>query len=155
MFDHTTDDGCVHTSGLLYGVSSNQGDFVLAFANRDDVCAGTTVNYGGFADVATYTNNGLASATLSGTVVALPDPDPEVDREPLTLEFSLALRGTGRTIVENSHSTSGGGGASVSIQASRHRAANVTGSLTVDGDAAAVTGWLYGECSGNLTVTHP
>ena len=55
MFDHTTDDGCVHTSGLLYGVSSNQGDFVLAFANRDDVCAGTTVNYGGFADVATYT----------------------------------------------------------------------------------------------------
>lgn len=153
MFDHTSVDGCVHTSGLVYGVSSDDGNFVLAFANRDDVCAGTpTVTYGGFADVATYTSNGLSSATLSGTVIAPPivnGPEPA-----LTFEFSLALTGTGGAIVENSHFTSGGGGATVSFQSTRRRAANVSGSLTMDGDALAVTGWLYGECSGDLSVVH-
>jgi hypothetical protein len=154
-FHDVSADGCVETSGQLVALSSSNGTYALVLAERWDSCAenGPAGSfYGGGAEIG-YAGRGLASASASGTVVA--DEYTGRGLPPLRVEFSLTFAGTGAVSAQASRFTSGGGGATVSFVATRSRAANITGSLSVDGDAAdTATGTLYAETAGELVVVH-
>jgi hypothetical protein len=144
-------NGCVETNGELVALSSSDGTYAIAIVNRVDSCAGTDAWYAGAGGV-TYSGNGLSSAAAAGTIVA--DEYSPNGFAPITIEFDLAFAGTGAVSASASQFTSGGGGATVSFTATRSRAANVSGSLTIDGDAATAAGTLYAETAGDLSVVH-
>ncbi len=154
MFDGTSTDGCLHVAGIFFTDSTPSGPVARVFAPvAEDTCEGTSGTLIGEAPAA-VTTNGLGSSTASGTVVAW---DFQAQIPDTTFEFSLAFTGTGPTIVDKSRgkSVSPGGNVIMSFSSSRRRAANVSGTMTVDGGSVSLSGAFIGAgISGELSVAH-
>ncbi|HEY5952243.1 MAG TPA: hypothetical protein VIV40_42385 [Kofleriaceae bacterium] len=151
-FSGVSADGCTETTGTLIALSSSDGTYAIASATNYNSCTGVSGFYAGAGSV-TYSASGLSSASAAGTVVAEEYTGHGI--APITIEFALSFTGTGSVSSTSSRFTSGGGGATVSFVAQRTRAATVSGSLSIDGDAASVTdGQLAGETAGELSVVH-
>ena len=154
-FSDVSSDGCVVTNGQLAVLSTNDGTQALTIIERWDYCApdGPAGFFYGGGGEAAFAATALSSASASGTIVA--DEYTGHGLPPVTVEFSLALTGTGAVNVTTQHFASGGGGVTLSVSAQRSRAANASGSLTVDGDAETVAGaQLIAETAGELVVVH-
>lgn len=150
IFD-ISDDGCVETTGQFVAVSSSAlGSYGLAIVTRWDYCTDTGGFYAGGGAI-NVSANGLQSAAASGTLVL--DEYTGHGLPPATLEFDLGFAGTGAVSGDVSHYASGGGGTTVFFNAYRSRAAAISGSLSVDGDAASTSdGALYIEVQGEVSV---
>lgn len=154
-FDGTTADGCVHVTGVFFSDLSDQGPLGELFGTATDSCTGgdpVTATVLGFSNIA-YTSDGLGSATASGTIVTWSFGSIA----PLTFEFSLAFDGTGPAQTQQLHgnfiSTGPNGSVTMSFASSRRRAANVSGSITVDGGAVSLTDTFLGAgVTGDLSV---
>lgn len=153
LFDATSADGCVHASGVFYTDQTPDGPIASIIAPAYDSCTGSSGWFIG-GGPATTTADGLRSATASGTVVAW---DYTAQMPDITFDFSLAFRGTGRTITETSHGTSAspGGNVTMSFSSSRRRAATVSGTMTMDGGPASFgEAFLGAGISGDLSIAH-
>jgi len=154
-FSDLSSDGCVQTNGQLAVLQTTDGTQSLTIVERWDYCApdGPAGFFYGGGDVAAYSSTALSSASTSGTIEAVEYTGRGLP--PVTIEFSLALTGTGVVNVTTQHFASGGGGVTLSVSAQRSRAANASGSVTVDGDATTVAdAQLIAETAGELVVVH-
>ena len=126
-FSDVSDDGCVETNGQLAVLSTTDGTQALTIIERWDYCApdGPAGFFYGGGGEAAFAANALASASASGTIVA--DEYTGRGLPPVTLEFSLALTGTGTVSATTNHFVSSGGGTTLSITTQRSRAANASG----------------------------
>lgn len=132
-FSQVSADGCVVTEGQLVLLQNNAGEDrpegVLAVATQVDTC--DPDDFGnGFAGLAALpvTANGLASAHAAGTLVL-----DGFNGGQLTLDLDLTWTGTGAVSTQSSRFR---GENTFDFQASASRAANLTGSLAIDGAPA-------------------
>jgi hypothetical protein len=130
-FAAVSEDGCVSTMGQLAVLDSHAGDDkegVLAVFVSYDSCTGAGGGGYGTGDLA-FAVNGLSSARAEGTLVLAAYSGEEV-----TLDLDLTWTGTGAV------SASGGFNSkdewAMDFQWNQARAANMTGTLFVDGEPA-------------------
>lgn len=154
-FEGTTADGCVHVSGVFFTDLTDQGPIGELFGSATDTCTGgdpVTAAVFGYGD-ATYSSNGLGSASAAGTIVTW----SVGSIAPLTFEYALTFTGTGATQTQHQHghfvSTGPDGSVTMSFSSQRRRAANVTGAITVDGGSVSLTETFLGAgISGDLSI---
>jgi len=166
---HEGSDGGL-TEGYVFGVNALHGgrpdvpyDQALVFwGTRYYPDLGYAVTFSGAAEV-DYAGRGLQGADLVGTVEAYPfydgsnlPPDP---LPPITIDVDLTWTGTGSTHSEVSHYAGGspGGEVYVFVDSARWRYADVSGTATIDGQAATVDyAQVLAETAGefNLVVLH-
>lgn len=153
-------DGCTETQGTMLIGPTDQGVIAGFFGVSTDICGalgpdGNPLSSGqfGFGPVA-YASNGLSVATTSGSFTT---DSFNTYFAPLTFEFSLKLTGTGATIVETIHDnwSTPGQNTTLDFSVSRRRAAKVTGSITVNGDAIQLINPFLGTgVTGSINVNH-
>jgi hypothetical protein len=153
-------DGCTETTGTLIVSTTDEGTVAGFFGISTDICGVLGPDGGPLSDgqfgfgLVDYTSNGLGLATTSGSFSTFVNNSQFV---PLTFELSLTFTGTGGTLVEPMHSSWGTPGESTTLDfsVSRRRAATVTGSLTVNGDAIELINPFLGTgVSGSINVNH-
>jgi hypothetical protein len=147
-------DGCTYTSGVLFTETTSDGPFAGVFAVVENTCDDSDftgiINGGG---PVTYTNSGLQSATVSGTI----ETTSYNGETPATFEFSLSFTGTGSAIIEKSRTklSSPGEYVELTVDSSRRRTATTSGTLTTDGAPLSITGAFIGHgTSGSVNVVH-
>jgi hypothetical protein len=147
-FSQTSADGCVITFGSIAAVEARHGgelaDGLYVTGEQEDVCAGTGNGFAGFEPLSISVNN-LTSAHVQGSIVV-----PSYSGgAAVTVEVDLTFTGTGATSRQRDSYRDG---STISFSYGRSRAANVTGTLTLDGDAMAFD-WaaLVQETSGTIT----
>ncbi len=148
-------DGCVETTGELAAVKSTDGTYAIASIQRIDHCNGDAGKFYVGSGTVSYGGLGLIAVSASGTIVAEEYTGHGIP--PLTIEFSLLFRGTGKTEKNVNHffSNDGSGGITASFSAAFTRAAKVTGSLKMDGESIDVAaGQLASQTQGELVIVH-
>ena len=146
-------NGCIETTGQLAAVRSTDGTYAIASVQRIDHCHGDAGKFYGGGGPVSYGGLGLIAASAHGTIVA--DEYTGHGIPPLTIEFSLLFAGTGETDtnVQHFYSDDGAGGVTASFSAAATRAANVTGSLKMDGKKIAIeSGQLASQIQGELVI---
>jgi hypothetical protein len=155
-FSDVSADGCVETTGQLVitaapGLPGPQG---IILGSSTDHCnlnedgEPTSSFFFGGGEV-TYSSNGLASATASGTVIAT----SFFGGDPITFEFDLAFSGSGPVRTTTNRFISTAGGVTLFFNAQRQRFATVTGSFTIDGETATLSdAQLFSETAGELVI---
>jgi hypothetical protein len=155
-FHTISDDACVETSGELAAVSTHEGSFGYVTAVRTDYCAegGPVDWYYGWIEPVAFSASNTTSATLTGSFAMSPYSGPPGGD--VTLDFSLTFTGTGAVSTTTTRFVStSGDDTTLFFSSARQRAATATGSLSVGGDAGAVTSaQLVGGTEGELVVIH-
>lgn len=146
-FSQTSADGCVITFGSIAAVQARRGDELAdglyVTGMQEDVCAGTGNGFAGFEPLSVAVH-GLASAHVQGTVVA-----PSYSGgAPATFELNLHFAGYDAITRQHGFYHDG---STIAFSFNRSRAAQISGTFTLDGEDMTVTSAsLVQETSGTI-----
>lgn len=146
-FSQTSADGCVITFGSIAAVQARRGDELAdglyVTGMQEDVCAGTGNGFAGFEPLSVAVH-GLASAHVQGTVVA-----PSYSGgAPATFELNLHFAGYDAITRQHGFYHDG---STIDFSFNRSRAAQISGTFTLDGEDMTVTSAsLVQETSGTI-----
>ena len=154
-----SETGCIETEGTLLIGPTDEGVLAGFFGTSTNICEldenGQVISDGIFDfGPVQFSQTGLQSATTSGSFTGHINNDRLPDLE---FEFAVTFTGTGPTITEatrfdfSTHDVT----TNIGIEVSRRRAANVTGSFTVNGQAIELLSPFLGSgVSGEINVNH-
>ncbi len=156
------ENDCTRTTGTLIVSTTEEGDVVAGFVGvSTDICGATfedgitPLSDGQFGfDVVTKRGSALGVQTVTGSFSTSINND---HFEPLTFELAAKFTGTGRTFTQHTHDVYKEPGALfyMTFDTSQHRAAKVTGTITVNGDPITLLDPFMGAgVSGGIYPTH-